>query len=232
SILMQYLNCIDYIIFLSRNTSQILAKNIKNYRQKVIPLGLQDYWFDSPKPPLSDSKSPEDLTIGYAGALANHKAPHLLLDAIRQLGWNGTRIRLAGPDSEPTYRRLLEKKAQGLNVEFVGPVEPDKIPAFLQTIDIFAMTSTCLENYPYAVLEAHATGIPVVGSKVGGIPEQLNNEERLMFEPGSVQGLANALDFVRCNPDRIQIPKVTTIDQMTDQTEDVYRQAMTANIGS
>jgi starch synthase len=51
-----------------------------------------------------------------------------------------------------------------------------------------------LENCPYVVLEAMACGTPVIASKVGGIPEMIDNKNNgMLFEPGSIEGLTNAI---------------------------------------
>ena len=62
-----------------------------------------------------------------------------------------------------------------------------------------------------------------MGSKVGGIVEQIADEQ-LMFEPGSVEGLAGALEYACHNYNKLRIPKVSHIDQMADATEEVYRE--------
>jgi len=226
SILIDYLNKADRVIFLSQAARQIIGEKLTKPRCPVIHLGLQSEWFDKPAKPLfPETVSPDDLTIGYTGALATHKAPHLLLEAVRRLGWHRTLIRLAGPAGDPDYRDRLKTGADGLNVEFVGQIDTAAMADFYRSLDISAMTSNCLENYPFAVLEALAAGVPVVGAKVGGIPEQIS-DERLLFEPGSADGLADALKFVREHPDQIRIPNVMTAETMTDQIEAVYREVL------
>ncbi len=224
-ILLSCLEASRCIIFPSQAISRVLAPRISHQRWRVIPNGLPREWFDDPRPAATAAIPADRLTVGYAGVLAPHKAPHLLLEAVRQLGWRDTTVRLAGPPSDPTYWRRLQETAAGLKVEFVGPLPAARMPAFLRGLDMLAVPSVWPENYPYVVLEAQAAGVPVVASRIGGMVEQVA-DERQLFEPGSVEGLAGAMEHVRRCPEACRSGNVATIEQMTDAVEDVYRQAV------
>src|SRR5262249_35857280 len=58
------------------------------------------------------------------------------------------------------------------NVLPLGMVGQDRLPELLRSVDVF-VTATLADNLPYTVLEAMACGIPVVGTSVGGVPEQI-----------------------------------------------------------
>src|SRR5262249_6771318 len=149
------------------------------------------------------------------------KAPHLLLEAVGRMGWNKTRIRLAGPATDPGYAARLRELAGGLNVEFVGPVPMDLMPTFLRSLDVLAVTSLWPENLPFVILEAQAAGVPVVASRMPGMVDQVGNP-RMLFESGSAEGLAASLVYVQEQPSSARPMKVCTIGQMTDATESVY----------
>ncbi|MHC4443413.1 MAG: glycosyltransferase [Planctomycetota bacterium] len=225
SVIVECLNLADRMIFPSEMIGRVISPWLSHKRWQVIPNGLQKHWFADPRAKTTKPRTPEDLTIGYAGAMAAHKAPHLLLEAVKHLGWTGTRVRLAGPQGDANYLEQLEKSARGLKVEFLGRLSVEEMPAFLRTLDIFAMTSIWPENCPYAVLEAQAAGVPVVGSNIGGVPE-LIGDERLMFQPGSAEGLARALTYVCDNPQYSIPTRVHTVDEMTDKAQLVYQAAI------
>src|SRR5262249_25394300 len=140
-----------------------------------------------------------ELTVGFAGALLPHKGVHILLEAIARLGWKRTRVRLAGPVSDSSYQDVLRAAAIDLNVEFTGTVASAEMPRFLRTLDILVLPSLWPENLPFIMLEAHAGNVPVIASRLAGVKEQIG-QENLLFEPGSADALARALEWWRLHP--------------------------------
>ncbi len=220
----------EFVLFPSRSMASVLVPRLSHRGWRVVYNGLPEPWFDSPRAARTEILTPDRLTVGYSGSLAPHKAPHLLLEAIRRLNWTKTRVRLAGAPADPVYDARLRRQAAGLNVEFTGPLTAREMPLFLRSLDVLAMTSIWPENCPYSVLEAQAAGVTVVGSRAGGVPELLA-DERLLFEPGSADGLAAALEFTRQHPEVGHPARVTTAKEMTDAVEKVYRDARARVIG-
>ncbi len=69
------------------------------------------------------------------------------------------------------------------HVTFLGYVPDDKLPLLYSASDIFVLPAI-YENFPFAILEAQATGLPVISTKVGGIPEFLvDNQNGYVIEP-------------------------------------------------
>ncbi|MHC4219906.1 MAG: glycosyltransferase [Planctomycetota bacterium] len=223
--LLSCLETADQVIFPSRATHEVFGPRLTHDRWQIVPYGLSRRWFADPGPPLAPATPPEAITIGYAGALLPHKGPHLLLEAVRRLGWTGCRLRLAGPHGDGVYGRRLRRSAAGLTVEFTGALASRDMPAFLRSVDILAVTSLWPENLPFVVLEGQAAGVPIVASDVAGVRDQVP-DARALFEPGSVGGLATALAHVREHPSACGPSKVSTIDEMTDATEDAYGKAI------
>jgi glycosyltransferase involved in cell wall biosynthesis len=84
-------------------------------------------------------------------------------------------------------------------VVFTG-FRPD-VPALLGTMDCFVLASTRTEGVPQALLQAFATGVPVVASRIGGIPEVVTDGETgLLVESESVPALAAAIERVLDDP--------------------------------
>ena len=70
------------------------------------------------------------------------------------------------------------------HVTFMGYVPDEKLPNLYSASDIFVLPAI-YENFPFAILEAQATGLPVISTKVGGIPEFLvDNENGFLIDPG------------------------------------------------
>jgi glycosyltransferase involved in cell wall biosynthesis len=222
-ILVDALNQVDRIVFPSRATCDALRPRLTHQRWSIIPYGLANGWFRRGAP-RGAPKPPGELVVGYAGALLPHKAPHLLFDAIRALGWSSTRVRIAGPPADTAYWRILREKARGLRVEFLGLVPSAEMPAFLAGLDVLAVTSVWPENLPFALLEAQAAGVTVVASDGAGIVDQVS-ERGYLFAPGRSDGLAEALEFARTHPDPGSQGKVRPIREVAAETVDVYRAA-------
>ena len=81
---------------------------------------------------------------------------------------------------------------------FVGRGE---IAERLRGADLFVL-ATRADNHPLTVLEALACGVPVIASRVGGIPEQLTEETGVLVEPGDPEALARAIDELLADPER------------------------------
>jgi sugar transferase (PEP-CTERM/EpsH1 system associated) len=140
--------------------------------------------------------------IGTVGRLTEIKQQDVLLRAF-------AKVRLYTPDAhlvlvgDGPMREELRQLAVRLGVDecvhFAG-YQPDAGP-FYQAMDIFALTSRS-EGMPQAVLEASVTGLPVVASAVGGLPELIDNGlSGMLFPPGDDAVLAQVLRKLITNPE-------------------------------
>lgn len=105
----------------------------------------------------------------------------------------------AVPSQRGYLRSLMDLRARlGLQdaVRFVGPMED--VPGVLRRLDVFVLPSFS-ESSPLAVLEAMATGLPVVASRVGGVGEIVRDGvDGILCEPGDVAQFSRAIvDLVR-----------------------------------
>jgi len=86
------------------------------------------------------------------------------------------------------------------NIIFTGYFPDKKLPKLYQAADIFAF-STFYENLPFAVLEALSTGLPVVTTNVGGIPEMIDDGKNgFLVEPFNSKQLADRILFFLEHP--------------------------------
>lgn len=147
-----------------------------------------------PPEPLSaaDSKRlPDDgdTRLGYVGGLHEYKGLDDLADALDKVH-SDPRLIVAGdgPDRERLEQRF------GSTATFLGAVPYEQIPAFYREIDILLLPSHT-EGLPRVILEAQATGTPVVATRVGGVPEVVEDRRTgLLCDARDPGCLAAAID--------------------------------------
>jgi phosphatidylinositol alpha-1,6-mannosyltransferase len=151
----------------------------------------------SPRPP-SDQQTTRVLT---AGSLEQrYKGVDVLLRSLALLRDRGVTIEahIAG---DGIYRAELEglRNKLGLSesVGFLGWISTERLIAELDAADIFVLASRT-EGLPRAILEAMARGVPVVGTRVGGIPEMLSQD--CVVPPDDVEALAGAIGRLAADP--------------------------------
>jgi glycosyltransferase involved in cell wall biosynthesis len=136
------------------------------------------------------------VIIGSTGRLTKEKGYSCLLRAFEQLLYHSydkpLKLRIAGSGE---LLGELERQAALLgienNVEFLGYV--DDIPSFLSTLDIYVQPSLT-EGRCLSVVEARAAGLPIVASRVGGIPETVDDGlNGVLVPPGDSKALSGAL---------------------------------------
>lgn len=103
---------------------------------------------------------------------------------------------IAGTGSQREHLRILANEWGLKNVQFLGHVAHDDLPAIYDQCDILVNASR-VDNFPAALLEASAAGLVVVSTCAGGIPFIYQHEKNaLLVEPGDWQGLAQAIERV------------------------------------
>ena len=115
---------------------------------------------------LSDGH-PEDTLLLYVGRLAAEKQIQQVRPVLEQVP--GTRLALIG---DGPYRAELEKHFAGLPVKFVGYLHGEPLHQAYASADLFAFTSA-FESFGLVILEAMASGTPVVSSRVGGAQDMI-----------------------------------------------------------
>ena len=136
---------------------------------------------------------PEHVLIGAVGRLDEQKGHRFLLEAIAQLK-AAHKVKLAIVGEGP-LRGELEALARSLHLEHdvVFPGELQNIPVWLSAFDIFVQPSLW-EGLPNALLEAMGMGLPVIATKVDGVPELVQHDVNgLLVEAGQPQGLFMAI---------------------------------------
>jgi glycosyltransferase involved in cell wall biosynthesis len=141
-----------------------------------------------------------ELIAGFAGRLEEEKGLDHLLDAARLLQDQnaGIRIVIAGTGSREGRLRERSAALKLSNVLFTGQVR-DTV-SLMSAFDI-AILPSLYEGLPLALIEAMAAGCPVVASRVGGIPEAVDDGvQGVLVQAGSAEQLARAIAFLAGDP--------------------------------
>ncbi|MCR4523978.1 MULTISPECIES: glycosyltransferase family 4 protein [Bosea] len=126
----------------------------------------------------------------YAGRLAPEKG---LATLLRAAALARQKLVLAGSGPEEERLRRLAQDI-GADVSFVGHLDKPALQRLIGGAIALVLPSEWYENAPVSVLEAYALGRPVIGTRIGGIPELvIEGETGLLVEPGNAAGLAEAL---------------------------------------
>ena len=139
----------------------------------------------------------------FVGRLAEKKGVTYLIEAMKQVD---AMLVIVG---DGPLREQLEEQAKPLGdkVQFLGAKTHDQLAEIYASADVFAAPSVRakdggVEGFGLVFLEAMASGLPIVASRSGGIPDLIHNGENgLLVEPGNVEELAGAIERVLENRD-------------------------------
>jgi colanic acid/amylovoran biosynthesis glycosyltransferase len=151
------------------------------------------------------------IRILCVAALRRVKGHRALIEAARLLAERGVRFELELIGDGPERRDLEQRvEAAGLtrSITFHGSRPSDFVRAALDRADIAVLASILdrdgrREGIPVSLMEAMASGLPVVASRISGIPELVEDDRGgLLVEPGDAAALAAALERLCKDPER------------------------------
>lgn len=150
---------------------------------------------------IRSSYSWEEESIVYFGRLSNEKGLGTLIDAVKGLN---VEVKIMG---EGPLRDLLISKVknEGIqNIHFLGYKIGEELNQEIRKSMFAILPSEWYENYPRSAMEAFALGKPVIGSRIGGIPELVRDGETgFVFEPGNVVDLREKILSLLENKNKI-----------------------------
>ena len=136
----------------------------------------------------------DEKVVLFVGRLYHRKGLEILLRSIPPVlqKYKDVKFAISGTgfkQKEESLRSLAKELGIQEHLTFLGYVPDEKLPGLYSASDIFVLPAI-YENFPFAILEAQATALPVISTKVGGIPEFLvNNENGFLIDPGDSKQL-------------------------------------------
>jgi glycosyltransferase involved in cell wall biosynthesis len=176
------------------------------------------------------------LTIGFVGRMLPGKGLNVLAEALTKLRSENWKLLAVGdgPERKPFEQALAES---GLleRATFTGALNYDEMPPLFQQIDVMPIptetTKRIREQFGRVIVEAMASGVPIIGSTCGAIPEVID-DAGLIFPEHDAAALAEALrrmltdaklraEFARAG--RLRVEQNYTWDCVADKTYELYR---------
>jgi GT2 family glycosyltransferase len=175
------------------------------------------------------------LRLGFLGSLMVSKAPHLLLEAASGMPPGSVSVELFGEPvdyhGDASYRERLAPLLSQPHVQVRGRIAHDDVARTLSNLDVLVVPSIWPENSPLVIREAFLAGVPVVASRIGGIPETVTDGVNgLLFTPGDVADLRSTLQRLLSDPALLEtlrrgIPPVRTLEDDVAAMRKAYADA-------
>lgn len=145
----------------------------------------------------ASTETTNPLRFGFIGTLAKAKGIEWLINEFISLDINATLV--IGGKGEENYEMLLRNKVAGSKIEFLGYVNPSD---FYKQIDVSIVPSIWPDTFPGVAFESAAYSVPVIASKIGGLPEIIkDNVNGLLCDPADPKSLGRAMKLL--NDDRV-----------------------------
>jgi glycosyltransferase involved in cell wall biosynthesis len=230
---------VDHLI----SPSQYLASFFKRFgvppdRLDVIRNGIPADFVENARP-RADGRKSNRLQLAFFGTVVPHKGVHVILEALQTAGLDSVDLMVFGnvPEAHNDYGNRLRAQAEtipGLRFRMYGQYQYAELRHLLRDVDCAIVPSQLPENFPLVTQEALIQGIPILASRLGGIPEIVVDEQNgLTFDhrrPEELAGLLRRLDkepglLERLREGARKSP-VLSMPQYTETVRRVYRQAI------
>lgn len=170
----------------------------------IIPMGVDPSAFSEAEDKRDDDRAPNRPAskVLFVGRLVQKKGVRYLIEAMSLVCSTTPHAQLLIIGDGPERSELEVLAAQsglGRNVVFQGAVPNGDLPAYYRAADVLVAPSVAssegdTEGLPVVLMEAAASGIPMVASRIGGIPDLVQHERTgLLVEPADPEAIASAI---------------------------------------
>jgi len=192
----------DVVLPVSRDLDEALRRLAPGARTRVVPNVVDDVFAPGSR---GDGEARRLLTVGLLDT--PRKGVDVLLEALALVP-SRERLRLdvvGEGELLPGYEALAERLGLGETVRFHALEPKPALAERMRSADLFVLASR-YENNPCVVLEAMASGLPVVATRVGGVPELVDAASGRLADPLDPPAFAAAIeDALRGDFDRAAI---------------------------
>lgn len=181
----------EAVVAISQNLRQRLIELGGARRVEVIPCTVDDsYWT-----PPAETRPRIPFTFYAQAHLTSRKGFDILIRAFARQFRGDAAVRLViGGDGviRSDLEALADSSGVRPQVTFLGAISRDAVREAMRAANCFVLPSLA-ENFGVVLIEALATGLPVIGTRCGGPEDFIDDRVGLLLEPGDEDGLAQAL---------------------------------------
>ncbi|MFZ2071226.1 MAG: glycosyltransferase family 4 protein [Halobacteriota archaeon] len=197
----------------------------KNSKHIVLPNAIQLNKSEKVK------KNYEMIDILYVGQVSKHKGVHILIYAFQQLKYENVRLHIVGKGADVDEFKNIAESDQ--RILFHGFVPDEELMRFYKKANVIVVPSIWYDNSPTVIYESFINGTPVIGSRIGGIPELIEEGKNgFSFEAGNVDKLKEILVSLIKNPAELislergalESVKNYNMEEHIKKLEDLYRE--------
>lgn len=186
----------SYIVVPSNYFKTITLNKLPNIEEKKIIVsasgGVSNEFF------IDKKNSNSEPIIGYVSRVDKGKGWDIFIKAAKILtdaGINAKYLIIGGGQEVELMNKLLTSLKSD-NIHYLGPKKYSELPAIYSTFDLFVFPTTLEESLGLVGLEAMAAGVPVIGSRIGGLVDYIDEGVNgFFFEPSSPTSLAIKIKY-------------------------------------
>jgi teichuronic acid biosynthesis glycosyltransferase TuaC len=221
--------------------SKALMKNSENITVK----SRSTHLYSGPSDNFNNKMSPEKIkrikdalkiksthVVGFIGNLENVKNVLVLPEVFRKVKQNLDDVSFViigdGRLAEQLINQMQDQDVK--EVLYTGKVTPEEIPDYLNTFNVLLLPSLN-EGMPMVILEAQASGVHVVGSDVGGIPEAIGSENSFPLNQDFVENIANrTIELLTHDIMPLSLPEEFSWDKTVEKEVLIYKKIQKGDV--
>lgn len=180
------------------------------------------------------------IRFGFIGNSLPAKGVHILIKCFNKIKNDNVELKIYGQAMSykamlGNYLHYIKKMAKNKNIKFMGGFDNRNIAKIFRAIDVLVVPSIWPENSPLVIQEAFLAKTPVIASRIGGIPELVNDGlNGILVNPGDANDLQGKIQYIIDNPNIIEkfkgnIPEVKSIEDNAKEIEEIYKKLIAKN---
>lgn len=152
---------------------------------------------------IKTKKDEVEFNILYIGGITRHKGVHVLINAFIKLKQANVRLHIVGKGSDTDEMKRLA--GTDSKITFYGFIPDDELAQLRHSANISVVPSIWYDMAQGVICESYSYGTPVIGSRIGGIPELIEEGYNgLLFEAGNSEQLQAILERLIANPQELK----------------------------